>query len=48
MAEELKNLPDYAEESAYLQRTKHVLEQTLRQEKAAVSVIPSIIQTGAV
>lgn len=37
MAEELKNLPDYAEESAYLQRTKHVLEQTLRQEKAAVS-----------
>ena len=37
MAEKLQELPDYKEEAAYLERTKAVLTQTLKEEKANVS-----------
>ena len=37
MAENIRELPDYKEEASYLERTKKVLAETLRQEKNAVS-----------
>lgn len=37
MAEKCKDLPDYKDEAAYLERTQQVLSRTLAQEKAAVS-----------
>ncbi len=37
MNEELKKLPDHAEEARYLEQTRAVLKKTLAQEKSAVS-----------